>query len=288
MILCHGKMRQYWWVCLLLSLSGGCGPAVVLDYPDHFPEKWSGRKLYHTPNAYIYASNPFAAREADQAVIRVADFFLREKTGATSGKGLVLVTGRWDELIDSDLVFLHDLYLSRQEPPKKKPELSPTELRAVFQRRDEEFRKKGADFATTFKQFAMPLEKDTLVNRFGFPPEALTEVDWAAAIPTVAAMRQAIREDNRELAYGANPFYMLVLLPSIIQGDRWSLDGMVGNRAELLFEQLVLSQPQWTMQEKRELMDSGVTHHFYDLYGKMGPYGDYEEDTTICPSDDEP
>lgn len=258
MIFFYGKMRQYRWVCLLLGLIGGCGPAVVLDSPEQFPEKWLGRKLYATPHAYIYASNSFAAREADREVARAAEYF-SEKTCAAPSKGLIIVTGSWDELIDPNLVLLYDLVLSREEPFGERPELSLDEVLTRFQRREEELAKIGVDFATMFKQFAIPLDKDTLVNRFGFPPEALDEVDWAVGISTIAAMRQAYREERREVEYGVNLFYMLMVLPLNIPAEIWIMEDLVGNRAGLLFEQLVLSDPQWTMDERIELMDAYAT-----------------------------
>lgn len=259
MMSCSSNMRRFLWVCLLLGLGGGCGPMVVLDAPEHFPEKWLGRKLYHTPNAYIYASNPLAAGEADREVARVGKF-LREKAGGTPGKGLVIVTDCWDEVIDSDLAFLSDHASRRQDRIEDKVEFSPTDLRALMQRKQRELAKEGVDFLKSFKQYPLRLDTETLASRFGFAPEALEEVDWAAAISTGAAIRQGYSERVWEWGDHPGPIHRLLHLIWEIENDIWARKALPAERAGLLFEQLVMSQPQWTMEEKRELMDAhGMT-----------------------------
>jgi hypothetical protein len=79
----------------------GCGPAEVIEPPGGWPPQWSGRKIYATPLAIIYASSDSAAGQADQAV-RSAAAEYRKRTGRVPPRGVVIITDAGDEPIASD------------------------------------------------------------------------------------------------------------------------------------------------------------------------------------------
>lgn len=71
----------------------GCGPRppeVILDRPPDFPEAVGARRLFHTPNAYIYARNDVDAGEADRWVREIKSY-IKRKHKADLEKGVVLV-----------------------------------------------------------------------------------------------------------------------------------------------------------------------------------------------------
>ena len=84
--------------------------------PVGWPETWSHRTLYNTPNAFIYATSPEAAGEADRMAERVAwDFKLY--TGRTPGKLLLIVVDKNDPpYIQNEKKFREDLKRLSENP----------------------------------------------------------------------------------------------------------------------------------------------------------------------------
>ncbi|MHC4272804.1 MAG: hypothetical protein ACYSUR_03940, partial [Planctomycetota bacterium] len=81
------------------------GPQTRLDPPAGWPLQWAERSLYHTPNAYIYASSDGAAGEADRFVGGQARSFRRQHD-RDPAKGLVVVTDKGDSPYTEDLLAL--------------------------------------------------------------------------------------------------------------------------------------------------------------------------------------
>jgi hypothetical protein len=97
------------------ALPAGCGPQppkVVLNTPLDIPADYHGRKLYHTPQAYIYARNDVSAGEADRWVIDVKEYIKRNYQRELE-KGLVVVMDPGDPPIAQSL---DDAYLLERDP----------------------------------------------------------------------------------------------------------------------------------------------------------------------------
>ncbi|MCK6485271.1 MAG: hypothetical protein HUU22_17405 [Phycisphaerae bacterium] len=81
---------------LLLLIAGACGPARLLPAPPELPESANGRRLWHTPHAYIYARETEIAGETDRWIDGLNGHLHRTYDGAL-GKGLVIVADVDDE-----------------------------------------------------------------------------------------------------------------------------------------------------------------------------------------------
>lgn len=117
---------------LLMSVCAGCGPKppkVLLDSPAELPADLGEKKLFHTPQAYIYARDELAAGEMDRMVADVASY-VKRKHGRELGKGLVLIMDPKDApvaaTIEDQLVLERDPSIMVTKPRHAK---SPDEIR---------------------------------------------------------------------------------------------------------------------------------------------------------------
>jgi len=69
----------------------GCGPATLLQNPADLPVEACGRRLWHTPRAYIFAADETVAGETDRWIHDLSGHLQRTYTQPL-GKGLVIVT----------------------------------------------------------------------------------------------------------------------------------------------------------------------------------------------------
>jgi hypothetical protein len=133
------------------------------------------KKLYHTPNAYIYAANDQAAAEADQW-IQETNKYLTRKHGRPWLKGIVLVMEPGDPPVAADLE--EELALERD------PTVTPTKPRKM--RTLEEYRKKLADDgvpeAPYVRGITIPMPRSK-VRALGF---TTADAPWALAAPSHA------------------------------------------------------------------------------------------------------
>lgn len=93
----------------------GCGPQppkIVLEAPPDVPAEYNGRKLFHTPQAYIYARNKEAAGEADRWVTDVKKYIKRNYKCELE-KGLVVVMDPGDPPVAQTL---EEAYLLERDP----------------------------------------------------------------------------------------------------------------------------------------------------------------------------
>lgn len=116
----------------VLGSSFGCGPtkpAVLLATPANVPEAFNGRKLYHTPQALIYARSEAAAGEADRWVLDVKKYIERIYHRELE-KGVVVVMDPRDPPVAQTL---EDLLILERDPSiqvtKPRHEKSLAEIR---------------------------------------------------------------------------------------------------------------------------------------------------------------
>lgn len=99
----------------ILGAIAGCGPSkpsVLLETPANVPTELNGRKLYHTPQAYIYARSDKAAGEADRWVLDVKNYIKRNHKRELE-KGVVIVMDPADPPFAQTLV---DAYIIERDP----------------------------------------------------------------------------------------------------------------------------------------------------------------------------
>ncbi|MBE7507634.1 MAG: hypothetical protein HS101_15295 [Planctomycetia bacterium] len=119
-------------VIVAVSIMAGCGPkppSVLLETPAQLPADLGEKKLFHTPQAYIYARDELAAGEMDRMVKDVASY-VKRKHGRELGKGLVLIMDPKDApiaaTIEDQLVLERDPSIMVTKPRHAK---SPAEVR---------------------------------------------------------------------------------------------------------------------------------------------------------------
>jgi hypothetical protein len=154
----------------------GCGPAkpqVVLDAPENYPAKLGDRKLYHTPQAYIYARSETAAGEADGWLKEVKKYVKREYK-RDMDKGVVVVM----DPVDAPLVRTMEEEMALERDPSIMP-TQPRRPKTVA-----ELRRKMADQgipeAPSVRGATIPLTHEKL-RQMGLdaPPTC-----WAVAAPS--------------------------------------------------------------------------------------------------------
>lgn len=169
---------------LLLTVATGCAPQagppkVVLAAPTDVPTQWQGKKLYNTPNAYIYAAGPESAGEADRWLAELKNYISR-KHRATLDKGVVIVAEPGDAPIaptlEEQLAMEQDSSLIVTPPRKSK---SAAEIR---KRLDEE----GIPEAPIARAASLPLSAARLAALGLHVPRA----DWAVVAPSHALASQ--------------------------------------------------------------------------------------------------
>lgn len=165
----------------------GCGPAQLLDNPAGWPETLAGRRLYHTPNAYIYASSDAAAGEIDRQYQQIADDFHRQTGAEARGKPLLIV-------IDSDdpplFEKVEDFYaIAVRQDPNASRDYTGVNIRLAESAEEYEamIAEAGLRGDDLLAMMPLPLEKSDLADTLGMPPEAAREPAWAMAVPTRAA-----------------------------------------------------------------------------------------------------
>lgn len=181
-------------MCLILHLVAalatlaGCAPDTILPNPEGWPTELSGRKLYHTPHAYIYATCDTAAGEIDRRLADVAHDFV-EMTGATvEGKPLLIVT----DLGDAPLLSTAEGYytVAARHGLDDSKDYSGVGIRLARNRQDYQryVAKAGLQPQDGIMMIALPLATEDLCDVLGLPCEVACGAEWAVALPTDAAV----------------------------------------------------------------------------------------------------
>jgi hypothetical protein len=168
-------MRRTMWLLAGVLVASGCGPTppkVILETPKDFPAKLGERKLYHTPQAYIYARTDVAAGEADQWVKEVRDYVQR-KYQRDLGKGVVIVMDPADEPIVQTLE--EEMVLERDPTLITAPPRKPKSIAEIRKKLADE----GVPEGPSIRGTTIPLSGQML-RRLGLN---LPDMPWAVAAP---------------------------------------------------------------------------------------------------------
>lgn len=184
---CRGSLHALGFAVATLFISAGCGPSKLLEAPSNLPAEVDGRKLWHTPNGYIYATRKDVAGETDRWIVELKRHV--ERTYHRDlGKGLVVVidgdekpfVGKLEELVrlqrqtaigaDVQLHEMPDVQAQRQK------------LAAGGMTEDLALR-------------ITPFELDGMARSEGGLPHALPEdAHWAISCPSQSLMEQGMWE----------------------------------------------------------------------------------------------
>jgi len=158
------------------GMVAGCGPQppkVILETPKDVPAEFNGRKLYHTPQAYIYARNDEAAGEADRWITEVKNYIKRNYKRELE-KGVVIVMDPSDPPIAPTL---EDAYILEYDPSIMVTQ--PRHAKSVAELR-KQMASEGIPEGPSVKASAQTLPKRKLqVMRLNVP-----DAVWATAAPS--------------------------------------------------------------------------------------------------------
>ncbi|MHC4441753.1 MAG: hypothetical protein ACYTF1_10720 [Planctomycetota bacterium] len=240
----------------LVWLSVGCAPAELLEAPVQWPAEWRGRRLYHTPHAYIYAASDAAAGEADRLMISVAGDF-KEASGRDTSKGLLIVTDVKDEPVISDFKDL--LKFAKQNNSgnrdgksltKEQLEKAEKKLDKMQQDMDAKMKEKGLDFNLLLSMAPLKFDKSQLSSFLQFPECVAEAAGWAVVVPTRAAIRKSTKSmmgamlKSKELGI----IQKMAVLPMLAMMEPIMADMLALECNMVVFEQLALQQPDWDKQ----------------------------------------
>jgi hypothetical protein len=245
----------------VLLLSAGCAPRVVLQAPAEWPAEWAGRKIYHTPRAYVYAGAAVAAGEADDLVNRVAIEFERDNAEKPV-KGLLIVNDRPGE---SPVAGWRDLLrlTMRQQAAETQPASMPAEdiekklekVEAEVIKAEAEMARIGMSLDLVLSMSAVPLAKGDIPRVLNLPENVTASADWAVIFPSRSLlasasdkmMHAALQQQKRGLVEQA----MLVPLLAIVQPIM--VDALAAQRDLGVYRAFVYAQPGWTVEHRRQV-----------------------------------
>jgi hypothetical protein len=220
-----------------------CGPQVRLDPPAGWPLQWAERSLYHTPNAYIYASSDAAAGEADRFVGGQARVFRRQHDREPA-KGLVVITDKGDTPYITDLASLARIVAG--DAVDQIPEGSLEEIVESKQAMIEGVASSlGISTDSVYAVAALPLDREAVSGLIGIPAEEKEAFGWAAGVPTRNASRQVVRSAAKKYAreyLGA--VLRIVAAPLIPLAVDRAVKELVAQWEETIDEQMKGADPQ--------------------------------------------
>ncbi len=230
----------------LIASAAGCGPGKLLDAPPELPTELNGRRLWHTPRAYIYAAEEATAGETDRWIAELAAH-VRRTYKAELGKGLVVV-------IDKD------------EPPfvRSFEELIRLQRRtaraaAVEQHElpdDETHRRRlaGAGMTEELACRVTPFELDAkAIADGGLPGPMPNDLAWSISCPSESLMEKsmwqfgpkAIEEKHGKSFAVATFWAWPVAFAEAAKGFRLGRDVLV-------FELWTIRQDEWPIEKRRK------------------------------------
>jgi len=197
--------------------------------------------LHHTPHAYIYASNAWAAGEADRLIGDVAGEFEKD-TGIKPTKGLVLVTDERDALLPLDW----SRYL------KEISEDSGGE--SGGESLDGPAQELGISKEAFLRIIAFGMRRDEAMKLIELPEPLRTGPEWVVVMPTRATLAKMISQ-MMKAAFKKNDIgpvaqAMVAPLLAIMEPKMVDMVGMMRNVA--VFSALVDNRQEWTQEQKKE------------------------------------
>lgn len=238
---------------LSLAICAGCGPkppSVLLETPAELPADLGDKKLFHTPQAYIYTRDELAAGEMDRMVADVASY-VKRKHGRELGKGLVLIMDPKDApiaaTIEDQLILERDPSIMVTKPRHPKT-VEETRSRMVDEGIPERPMVRGASLPLPGSK-----RRDLGLGGFNSP--------WAIAVPS----HELAVESGVEVGVGA----LRKKRPDISEEQARKLAGSFSNsfakpfeivRPIPLFVYWAQAQSDWPDDQRREAILAFIKH----------------------------
>ena len=253
---------------LIGVLWAGCAPKVLLEAPPEWPGQWSQRELYHTPNAYIYASSDAAAGYADRMTERVVKD-LADMGEGTAHKGLIIVTDKGDPFPLEDVDDWFVRFQTTLGVDTGNPTSEEDEQRREWNEQEAMAEELGLSMAALFTFMPLPLSDTDLLEAMGFDRRAAESLAWAAVIPTRPALKAFARQLlDATLKQQDMPLAVRVMIAPMMPIVRSMMtDALVKGSQLILFGQQVAVQSNWSEQKKKELIEQYKER--MDLTGKQ-------------------
>lgn len=240
------------WTAPVLMIIVGCGPTRLLEPPSGWPAEWKNRRLYNTPNAFIYAGSDAAAGEADSLAEKVAREF-KERTGGRPVKGLFLVTDLGQQPVIPDHRTYCKLMLARQTAGDRGP-LSEAQLEEQCDAIVKAMAQQGTDPEMELLITPASLSASDLLDHLGMGRGVASSVDWAVALSTSALIEQAVRENMQsELKQREIGLVLQVpLAPIIMFEERLRNCKAAVSRDVTMFRRLASLQVGWSEDRRQD------------------------------------
>lgn len=254
---------------LLLLLLGGCGPAVVLENPAGWPGEFAGRKLYHTPNAYIYATSEAAAGEIDRRMVDVAGDF-ETASGAASTKGLFFVVDTGDPSLFPDADKLWDAMARAAAKAKERGQAVVFDLGSSREEADEKLQELGLQSDELLMMGTIVLSDDILAETLGLPPCVAETAPWAMTMPTGGAFRSFGGKMIRRMLKKEGLGMQLVALPWMPLIEGAMADMSVATSRITLFQTLAHQATDWAAEERDKCVGEYADRQMKKAMGLLG------------------
>lgn len=244
----HVLTLELGFMAIFASACGPQPPSKLLEAPADYPPTVGGRKLYHTPNAYIYARSEQDAGDADRWVRDLKDY-IHDKYDAELEKGIILVMSPEDAPLASTLE--EQMVLERDPSLMVTQPSHPKRVEEVRKRMQEE----GIPEAAMVRAAPLPLTTDER-RKLGLGAQ---NAPWAVAAPShalaeksgievgTAALRKKRPDVTEEKARSlvtsmsksfAKPFEMVRPIPVFVLWTQRQEDWTDDQRREAIREQI--------------------------------------------------
>jgi len=222
---------------------------VVLESPPEWPRRWSDRDLYHTPRAFIYASNPAAAGEADRLIAAVAREFERD-AGRPADKGVVFVNEPGDRLLVADWEAL--LSLQQEEAQSADPRLARETPAQRWERVTRQAEEAGLGMDLLLMMTPVALEGEQFRVLVAPPEQNPPGAAWGAILPSRALLREAFRRQLRAACEREKigPVMQLALAPLVALMEPGLVDALATVRDIAIYSAMVGCCNDWPAEQR--------------------------------------
>ena len=221
------------------------------------PEQWKERQQLETEAAFIYSSDPFAAKEEQYRLSSLVDL-LRENSISPHGKGILILSCPKDSLPTEEMKKLINKFTFHGDEEKKEMMslgISPEESLKLF-------------LLNSYDS-----EDKLLMEELGFDRQAVKNVPWIVAIPSPDLIRELIGKlvaagsrfvsEGMKKKMGEQPtnqaeerkLKLAQLAMGVLKGWEWK-SKKEADRDITLFRALIQTDSDLSVSEKRELTGS--------------------------------
>ncbi len=236
---------------VLVASQLACAPVKLLDPPAGWPVEWKNRKLFNTPNAYIYARNDAAAGQVDEIAARVNREF-QKRTDGRLVKGLLLVNDLGEHPVIADHETYTKLMLNRSAGIRNQA-LTDAQLETQYARIRQTMADRGTQAEMELLMTPVSLSRTDLTLMLGFDSNVSDSAAWSAVISTSALIEYANRENMQSELHNRKIGLVLQvpLAPIILFEERLRNAKAFVARDVEVFRNLAHQQADWS-EEKRQ------------------------------------